>query len=275
MEAPRLDARLGGRHLCHRFLLDRGTQLLHPDCLTPLELCEAYSESRLRLIEGKKQPTEGQPRDISCYRLRVFDNPLRGHPYFINPHHIDVFEELFPQFADKIRHAEEEPGNGAVGVMPEDRVRRMCAQAPLTAQALRWTNLLRLCAEQEDQLGPLAPACRIEVMPSNDELLAVCMGLEDALRGVTATTGRGAGQVWTAKEWKRASRVTFGSRKEQVARIDALLPVYHRLAANNTPAALRVLMHIARLTTDHLLRKPTNDRRAAMADLGRQVLARL
>jgi hypothetical protein len=82
--------------------------------------------------------------------------------------------------------------------------------------------------------------------------------------------------VWTQADWRNASWVYFGVRKEQVAAIDRLLPVYHAHAAKDElDEQATTLKKIQEQAYDHLLRKPTSTRRQAMLQLAVQVSTRL
>ena len=82
-------------------------------------------------------------------------------------------------------------------------------------------------------------------------------------------------KVWSDADWKRGTSVTFGGRNEQVADLDRLLPKYHDYARRNKLSQTRIGILMARRITSHLTTKRTSDRRAGVAQLGRQVLAEL
>jgi hypothetical protein len=99
---------------------------------------------------------------------------------------------------------------------------------------------------------------------------------EPTLRHVLAEAWDHARPVWTPQRWQTESAVLIGKRRDQVARIDHLLPVYQAaLAANNELDQHRALYDILGQVLDHLEQKRTSDRRTAVARLGRQVHDRL
>lgn len=63
--------------------------------------------------------------------------------------------------------------------------------------------------------------------------------------------------------------MSFGARKEQVAEIDRLLPLYWMAVnRNNVARAQRFLYRIGTTVVNHLKNKPRSDRRKAMQKTG-------
>ncbi len=80
--------------------------------------------------------------------------------------------------------------------------------------------------------------------------------------------------VWDLKTWQSRSYTYVGKRKEQVAEIDRLLPIYHRSKASsalNWNLQCRFLMEISQAIKDHLKKKPGSNRRNAVVQLGWQI----
>jgi hypothetical protein len=78
------------------------------------------------------------------------------------------------------------------------------------------------------------------------------------------------------EQFRAASYVPRGSRKEQVAEIDKLLPLYFRAkAGGNKARGRRLLCRIGVFVEVHLRTKPRSDRRTAMLELARQVKQQL
>jgi len=95
---------------------------------------------------------------------------------------------------------------------------------------------------------------------------------EPANRGIVMK----AGTIFTPDAWKQATYVRFGSRGDQVAVIDQLLPEYHHYRrARNAGAALRIASWIGEQAEQHLRTKPRSDRRKGMVQLAMQVVSTL
>lgn len=120
-----------------------------------------------------------------------------------------------------------------------------------TATLVRWVN---------------AAVQKIELLNGQAELLYNHVGLVQV--GLNEMT------IPTLAKWKSDSRVSarktlsFARRKEQVAEIDRLLPIYHRQKANNElNAALETLILIQEQVYSHLITKPNSQRRQPMVNL--------
>jgi hypothetical protein len=109
-----------------------------------------------------------------------------------------------------------------------------------------------------------------------DKLNAMRAELIGQLRTATATGAlfREDAKIPELDAWKQLSYVgVFARRKEQVAAIDRLLPLYHRHKnANEEAEAFKVLLRIFENVCDHLVKKPKSDRRRAVMILGVHVL---
>jgi hypothetical protein len=84
-------------------------------------------------------------------------------------------------------------------------------------------------------------------------------------------------QIPSLKEWKQDSEknVRFYARRiDQVARLDELIPVYHKARrAGNNHKALNTLLRMQWQIYEHLATKPRSDRRQAVLRLAQRVLA--
>jgi hypothetical protein len=163
-------------------------------------------------------------------------------------------------------------------VVSEDLVARLKTETPLTISVLRYLKILRdpgsrVAAEYRDQ------AFYLEVTPSAGEVNGAVNPLQAALGqpGTKAynktTPPANPDQVWSPEQWQQATSVRIGSRKEQVAEIDRLQPLYHAAGRRNQFSKYRILFPIAAQVTSHLTQKGhDSDRHVGVAQLGRQVL---
>ncbi len=106
--------------------------------------------------------------------------------------------------------------------------------------------------------------------------MAISAALETQIRTAVARTNipntLGVGRLFSPEEWTRETRVTFGSRGDQVAAIDQLLPAFHGyVGRGNTGAAVRIAAWMAEQAEEHLRTKPTSNRRTGMVQLAKQL----
>ncbi len=250
-----------GLSLGMEFLIQHGTSfaLAATDhCLTQEDMLEEYSA--LRLL----QLNDGAPmsRDIAWARSGTIVNQWRHNIYFINGHHFEMFQlaasELYLAAATS-------------KVVSGDLAYRLRKRLPFMVQALAQLNVYR-----GSQHGSFLPereiAYEIEVAPGQDAIAKAVNSLQRALAEVRPSPPADASRIWTLDEWSQASKVLIGSRRDQVAAIDVLLPRYHHAAGLNRVGQFRLLLRISELIANHLSLKKTSDRRSAMAQLGHQVL---
>jgi len=103
----------------------------------------------------------------------------------------------------------------------------------------------------------------LEVRPASDQIQAISDRLltqiTAAVRQENVANSLPQGQVFTLGEWERATKVTFGSRGDQVATvatIDTLLPYYHAYRRRGNQAAwIRIACWIGDLAEEHLRTK--------------------
>ena len=130
-------------------------------------------------------------------------------------------------------------------------------------------------------LGGGANSKRLEIRPSTPDMRALANQLGAQLtiaatEPANASIAMGSGGIFTPEAWTQATYVRFGSRGDQVAVIDQLLPEYHRYGrARNAGAALRIACWIGEQAEQHLRTKRRSDRRKGMVQLAMQVLATL
>ena len=116
----------------------------------------------------------------------------------------------------------------------------------------------------------------LEVRPANDQIRAVSERLAtqiaEGVREENVANTLQKGQVFTLGEWEQATKVFFGSRGDQVATIDRLLPYYHSYRrAGNQAAWIRIGCWIGEQAEEHLRTKPRSDRRKGMVQLAKQI----
>jgi hypothetical protein len=233
--------------------------------LTYEEMLEEYSKLRRDWLQACDW--QAKPRDVAWARSGTVVNEWRHACYFINGHHFEVFQQAMP---DLYRAA------ASTRVVSQDLVARLKARMPLTISVLRYLKLLR------DPGSRVADRYRdvvfdIEVAPTPQEIAAAFDPLQAALANARpynkTRPPASSDRIWTLEQWRQASSVTLGSRKEQVAEIDRLLPLYHEAGRRNRVGQFRLLSPLAEQITSHLTHKGTrSDRHVEMAQLGRQVL---
>jgi hypothetical protein len=208
-------------------------------------------------------------------RSRLVRNDYRKHPFYVNAHHAGVFNGCCGFVADRIaRH----------NWIGRGDYQRFSERFPRTYELLVATGFARSL----DDPATMTPVDRLvfafgdlnihelEVRPASASLRTVCTGLETQIRTAVAATNipntLGAGRIFSPEDWTRATRVTFGSRGDQVAIIDRLLPAFHAYAGRgNTGAALRIASWMAEQAEEHLRTKPTSNRRTGMVQLAKQL----
>ena len=275
-------------HLLASFLTDHGSSAefsilnwLRDD----RELVEDYATLALHRITNKKSKKAAQSWGISRWivpplwrndRSRLIKNEFRSHPFYVNSHHAGLFNGACGYVADRIVN------HGWIGrtdftrfsnVFPRNYellvkvgfARSLDDPATMTGDDRLW-----LVLENEPLIHTL------EVRPANDQIRAISDRLltqiTSAVRQENVANSLPQGQVFTLGEWERATKVTFGSRGDQVATIDTLLPYYHAYRRRgNQAASIRIACWIGDLAEEHLRTKPRSDRRKGMVQLAKQI----
>ena len=277
--------------------------------LTPPQYAEAYAQIYLNAIADGDNPKNvanyskkkvaavvlgaalsgglvGLMHGSSYWRNRRasdIPNDFRQNPYYLNTHHRDMF------LADQAGRNVAE-GMDRDGFMSRTEFERFSNAFPRSYELLVRTGLARSLQDSatmtaEDRmifaLGGETNIKRLEIRPSNTDkralatLLAAQLTIaaaEPANRGIVMN----AGTIFTPDAWKQATYVRFGSRGDQVAVIDQLLPEYHHYRrARNAGAALRIASWIGEQAEQHLRTKPRSDRRKGMVQLAMQVVSTL
>jgi hypothetical protein len=277
--------------------------------LTPPQCAEAYAEVYLNAIaEGEN------PKSVANYsgkkvagmvaasvlsgglvglmhcsgywrnrRASDIPNDFRQNPYYLNTHHRDMF--LASQACQNVAE-----GMDRYGFMSRTEFERFSNAFPRSYELLVATGLARSLRDSatmtaEDRiifsLGGGANIKRLEIRPSTPHMRALAnqLGTQLAIAArepANASIAMGSGGLFTPEAWTQATYVRFGSRGDQVAVIDQLLPEYHRyVRARNAGAALRIACWIGEQAEEHLRTKRRSDRRKGMVQLAMQVLATL
>jgi hypothetical protein len=275
-------------HLLASFLNDNGSSLnlaILSWIREDRDLVEDYATLALHRIKNKKSKKAATSWGISRWvfpplwrndRSRLVKNDYRSHPFYVNAHHAGLFNGGCGFVVDRINK------HGWIGRTDFDRfskafprnyellvaigeARSLDDPATMTSDDRLWLLL---------QNEPLIHT--LEVQPANDQIRAVSDRLvtqiTEAVRQENVSNPLPKGQVFTLVEWERATRVIFGSRGDQVATIDRLLPSYHAyLRAGNQAASIRIACWICELAEEHLRTKPRSDRRKGMVQLAKQI----
>ncbi len=250
-----------------KFLQEHGTVFLaegSSQILNNFQLLEEYSALRRDWLE--KCNWKPKTRGVDIWRSGTVVNQFRDGIYFVNGHHFELFKELLPDICLAAT------GTRVIG---SDKLAALKIQFPLTIPVLRYLKVIRDPSSRA--ADKYADAIfEIEVLPAQAEINRVGQPLTTALGGSRPyTKNRPASRhnkLWTLEEWKQASSVTIGSRRDQVLVIDRLLPVYHEAGPKNRVSQFWLLFPIAKQITSHLKEKGIrSDRHLAMAQLGRQV----
>ena len=277
--------------------------------LTPQQYAEAYAEVYLNAINDGDNPksvanysgkkvagmvalavlTGGLAglMHVSSYwrnrRASDIPNDFRQNPYYLNTHHRDVF--LANQACRNVADAVDR-----YGFLSRTDYQQFSNAFPRSYELLVRTGLARSLQDPatmtaEDStifaLGGGANIKKLEIRPSTPDIRALVNQLGTQLtiaatEPANASIAMGSGGLFSPEAWTQATYVRFGSRGDQVAVIDQLLPEYHRYGrARNAGAALRIACWIGEQAEEHLRTKRRSDRRKGMVQLAMQVLATL
>ena len=281
--------------------------------LTPQQYAEAYAEVYLNAIaegENPKSVANYSGKKVACMvaasvltgglvglvlagghcsgywrnrRASDIPNDFRQNPYYLNTHHRDMF--LASQACQNVAE-----GMDRYGFMSRTEFERFSNTFPQSYELLVATGLARSLRDSatmtvEDRiifsLGDGVNIKKLEIRPSSAQMRAVANLLATQLtiaatEPANASIAMGSGAIFTPEAWTQATYVRFGSRGDQVAVIDRLLPEYHRSCrARNAGAALRIACWIGEQAEQHLRTKRRSDRRKGMVQLAMQVLATL
>jgi hypothetical protein len=216
-------------------------------------------------------------------RASDIPNDFRANPYYLNVHHRDMFlaDQACRNVAD---------GMDRYGFMSRTEFDRFATAFPRSYELLVRTGLARSLQDSatmtaEDRiifsLGDGVNIKKLEIRPSSAQMRALANLLAAqvtiaATEPANASIAMGSGAIFTPEAWTQATYVRFGSRGDQVAVIDQLLPEYHRYRrARNSAAALRIACWIGEQAEQHLRTKPRSDRRKGMVQLAIQVMSTL
>ena len=275
-------------HLLASFLTDNGSsaEIAILDWIREdRELVEDYATLALQRMTKKQAKKAATSWGISRWvfpplwlndRSRLVKNDYRSHPFYVNSHHAGLFNGGCGLVVDRIdkhgwigradfsRFRNEFPRNYEL-LVAIGAARSLDDPATMTGDDRLWLLL---------QNAPLIHT--LEVRPANDQIRAVSDRLvtqiAEAVRGENVANSKAKGQVFTLGEWEQATKVFFGSRGDQVAMIDRLLPFYHSYRrAGNQAAGIRIACWIGELAEEHLRTKQTSDRRNGMVQLAKQI----
>jgi hypothetical protein len=274
-------------HLITSFLIDHRS----PASLAIVEhvrfdedLVEDYAVVALDRLERGKSKSAAASWLVSRWlvpplwrndRSRLVQNDYRKHPFYVNAHHAGVFNGCCGSVAQRIaRH----------NWIGRGDYERFSQRFPRSYELLVATGFARSLNDPATMtptdhfafaLGELN-IHELEVRPASASMRALCNGLAAQIRTAVRDTNipntLGAGRLFSPEDWTRATRVTFGSRGDQVAVIDQLLPAFHAYEGRgNTGAALRIAGWMAEQSEEHLRTKPTSNRRTGMVQLAKQL----
>lgn len=249
-----------GLSLGLKFLQDHGTPFLteaSSHILDDTQLIEEYSDLRRLWLKKNNWKPENVGPDMWRYGTVV--NQRRDSIYFVNEHHFELFNKLLLGYVSSATSTK---------VIGSETHAALKQRFPRTIRVLQETKCLRDPAVTDPEA-----IFEIEVLPAPFEISIIRANLENALIGSRAYPRvANSHKLWTLEEWKHASSVIMGSRRDQVLVIDRLLPVYHEAGPKNRVSQFWLLFPIAKQITSHLKEKGIrSDRHLAMAQLGRQV----
>lgn len=249
------------------------------------ELVEDYASLALHRITKKQSKKAATSWGVSRWvfpplwlndRSRLIKNEYRSHPFYVNAHHAGLFNGGCGLVVDRIdkhgwigrtdfsRFFNEFPRNYEL-LVAIGAARSLDDPATMTSDDKLWLGL---------QSAPLIYT--LEVRPANEQIRVVSDRLvtqiKKTVREENVANSLPKGQVFTLGEWEKATKVLFGSRGDQVATIDRLLPSYHAYRrAGNEAAGIRIACWICELAEQHLRTKPRSDRRKGMVQLAKQI----
>ena len=257
-----------GLSLGVNFMSEKGTSFAaagNEKVLADIQMLEEYSKLRRDWLESCKWNPKN--REVTYWRSGTIVNQYRENIYFINHHHFDVFRRVLPEIYDAAANSK---------MIDTGTLAAAKTKCPLTIPVLRYLKVVRdPSSRAADQYEDTA--FEIEVKPDMGETNQSLQPLQNALVNARAYNKTNppaqTTKVWTLDEWKNASSVIFGSRRDQVAEIDRLLPIYHQAGRWNQIGQFRILFPMAAQIASHLTEKGIrSDRHVEMAQLGRQVV---
>ena len=257
-----------GLSLGVNFMSEKGTSFAaagNEKVLADIQMLEEYSKLRRDWLESCKWNPKN--REVTYWRSGTIVNQYRENIYFINHHHFDVFRRVLPEIYDAAANSK---------MIDTGTLAAAKTKCPLTIPVLRYLKVVRdPSSRAADQYEDTA--FEIEVKPDMGETNQSLQPLQNALVNARAYNKTNppaqTTKVWTLDEWKSASSVIFGSRRDQVAEIDRLLPIYHQAGRWNQIGQFRILFPMAAQIASHLTEKGIrSDRHVEMAQLGRQVV---
>jgi hypothetical protein len=206
----------------------------------------------------------------SYWRNRRADditNEMRDHIFFMNKHHRDCWASEF--LCQELGRGKDQ--DGWVSRLLAKKFKAAYPESYIMLVRLGMMRNLEAAADEVDLKDPGTKF--IDVPPRRQELQSLASQI--TIQGVNPNGGSKYG-IFDLVGWRSASYVSIGARRDQVAEIDRLLPLYHSAVTDRNPArAQRLLYRIGMQVESHLRTKRTSDRRRAMQELGRQVASKL
>ena len=208
----------------------------------------------------------------SYWRNRRADDiasKMRDHAFFLNGHHRACFAAEPACRELGLRQMQH-------GWADRDFAERFRAQYRQSYVLLVRLGMMRSVNAPADEVAIEDPGDTFIDVPPKGQQLRQLAGAITAQLPPAGGLRVIAPNVFSLEQWKAASRVRVGARRDQVAEIDRLLPAYHRADADgNRARAQRLLYRIGVQVESHLRTKANSDRRDAMLQLARQVASKL
>jgi hypothetical protein len=205
----------------------------------------------------------------SYWRNRRADditNEMRDHIFYMNKHHRDCWASDF--LCEELGRYKET--NGWVSRLLAERFK---AAYPESYKMLVRLGMMRNLKAPADEVDLKDPGRKFIDVPLRRQDL---QSLKSQIEIQGAKPKGDEGGIFDLEAWRARSRVTIGGRRDQVAEIDRLLPLYHSAVTDrNLARAQRLLYRIGMQVESHLRTKKTSDRRGAMQELGRRVASKL
>ena len=253
-------------HLCHKFLMDHGTELTTDKCLSNRQLVEEYSLCRIKWWNesGKLVRSTSNMRSnrwMGWMASGRIENELRKNIYFINGHHFELFKNTCNELYQSFRKG---PGQRTIQA---SYLNNLQTTMPKTLFALAFLDQVRHPNDKDER------AYMVETkVDTSKESALLNQSLQGMIKNPVPNGNQHYRKVWTLDTWQRKSKVAFKARQGRTKAIDELLPTYHAFARINRESGKRILLKIAPLIRDHLGTNTTSKRRVAMFTLGNQVL---
>ena len=255
-----------------------------------LSLIEHYSQLLLSSYIYKEYQTK--------FRQSVLPkggNKFRDHPFFINEEHYDLFFSEFPNISSILSRISSE------NLIPRDLPNSSGLDAELKNIFLETetlANTAEILFKRHFDFSSSRSNCRLFDLPHGyhygdksdeefcsyyacDSIVATKPGLKEFSLRTLADAVRAHSnykedttkipKLFNAEEFKRVTYVRIGSRKEEVKAIDEMLQNYDKRYLTEYQKE-RLIVAIAIQLKNHIIKKPTSDRRIGIIEFSKLLI---